>query len=354
MDRPEIRPFPGRSADPFAIRERIRAAGLGLGFSRVGFAAAVPGAEMDRLRTWLDRGYHGGMAWMARDVAGRGDPERILPGARSVVVVSMRYRHPDPPRPEAAPRISCYAWGDDYHEVLGARLRALEVGLRAEHERTLAEQAVTPSIEEPVGERFGASFPAELRTRLACDTSPVMDKAWAEAAGIGWLGKNACLIHPREGSWFFLGEIFTNLPLPPDAPVEDRCGTCRRCIDACPTDALVEPYVLDARRCISYLTIEHRGDFGAEERAALGEWLVGCDICQEVCPWNRQSPLSDEPRFAPRAGLVERTAAEWRDLDDEHYREAVRGTAITRVKPGMMRRNAGAVIENRKEGDVDG
>jgi epoxyqueuosine reductase len=306
-------------------RDVIRAAALEIGFALVGFAPAREPAGSRRLLDWLALGYEGPMAWMARDPEVRLDPQRILPGACTVVLVALRYKHPAPPSAEAVPRISCYAWGDDYHAVMDGRLRRLEVRIRA-------------ILGEP------------LQTRIACDTSPVMDKAWAAAGGIGWLGKNTCLIHPREGSWLFLGEIFLDRELPPDAPLPDRCGVCRRCLEACPTGALVAPYLLDARRCISSLTLEHRADFAAWEQAAVGEWLAGCDICQDVCPWNRRAPLSTEEVFAPRPDLVRRTAAEWADLDDAACRDALRGTALARIKPFMARRNARAVLGNRERG----
>jgi epoxyqueuosine reductase len=304
-------------------REAIRRAGLDLGFSLVGFASPEEPAGSRRLLDWLDLGNEGPMAWMARDPQARLDPDRFLPGVRTVVVVALRYRHPPPPPARAAPRVSCYAWGDDYHAVLNRRLPRLEARIRA-------------ILGEPV------------RTRLACDTSPVMDKAWAAAGGIGWLGKNACLIHPREGSWLFLGEIFLDREVPPDAPLPDRCGDCRRCLEACPTGALAGPYLLDARRCISSLTIEHRANFTPWEQAAVGDWLAGCDICQDVCPWNRRAPGSTEEVFAPRPALVNRSAAEWAALDDASCRDAVQGTALTRIKPAMMRRNAEAVLQNRR------
>jgi epoxyqueuosine reductase len=303
--------------------EAIRGAGLDLGFSLVGFAPAGEPVGSRRLLDWLDLGYEGPMAWMARDPRGRFDPERFLPGVRTVVVVALGYKHPPPPPVPAAPRISCYAWGDDYHAVMSRRLHGFETRIRA-------------ILGEPV------------QTRVACDTSPVMDKAWAGAGGIGWLGKNACLIHPREGSWLFLGEIFLDRELPPDARLPDRCGDCRRCLDACPTGALAAPYLLDARRCISSLTIEHRAEFTASEQAALGDWLAGCDICQEVCPWNRRAPVSTDEALAPRPALLNRSAAEWAGLDDASCRELLRGTALTRIKPAMMRRNAAAVLENRR------
>ena len=304
-------------------REAIRGAGLDLGFSVVGFAPAEEPTGSRRLLDWLDLGYEGPMAWMARDPQARLDPARILPGVRTVVVVALRYRHSPPAPTPAAPRISCYAWGGDYHAVMNRRLRCFEARIRA-------------ILGEPV------------RTRLACDTSPVMDKAWAAAGGIGWLGKNACLIHPREGSWLILGEIFLDRELTPDAPWPDRCGECRRCLDACPTGALTAPYLLDARRCISSLTIEHRTDFTAQERGMVGDWLAGCDICQDVCPWNRRAPLSTDEAFAPNPVLVNRSAAEWAGLDDASCREAVQGTALTRINPAMMRRNAQSVLQNRQ------
>jgi len=323
------------------LRERLRAAGLALGLTQVGFAGPEEPSGSRRLLAWLRDGRHGSMAWMERDPEARVDPRRSFPGLGSVIAVSLRYARPEPvPYRPGAPRVSRYAWGDDYHDVLGEKLRAFDLRLREECAALRAEAG--PEAPAP------AFLPSEIRTRLACDTSPVMDKAWAAAAGLGWIGKNACLIHPREGSWLFLGEIFTNVPLPPDPEVEDRCGTCRRCLDACPAAAFPQPYVLDARRCISYLTIERRAEFTPEEERAVGEWLVGCDVCQEVCPWNAKAPVDGEERFAPRPELAGRSAADWAGLDDAGYRAAVRGTAVTRVKPWMMRRNARAVLANRR------
>jgi epoxyqueuosine reductase len=315
------------SWSPSEWKRTIRQWGLELGFTRVGFAAAIEPRAREHLLEWLARGFHGSMSWMARDPASRCDPQAILPGMRSCVVAALQYHHPDPvPLRPGAPRISRYAWGEDYHAVVQEKLRALDARIRAHR-------------------------PA-LRSRIACDTSPVMDKAWAQAAGLGWQGRNTCLIHPDLGSWFFLGEIFLDLELPPDHEVADHCGTCTRCLDVCPTGALPEPYVLDSRRCISYLTIERRGDLTPDEALAIGEWLVGCDLCQDVCPWNRDAPISTEIRFRPRPDLAARPTAEWALLEDEEYRRAVQGTAITRIKPAEMRRNAAAVGKNaaRREG----
>ncbi len=261
------------------------------------------------------------MAWLARDPERRVDPEAILPGCRSVVVVTLQYLRSEPvPLRPGLPKVSRYAWGDDYHEILGEKLERLrELVVRAR---------------------------PDARVRIACDTSPIAEKSFAAAAGVGWLGKNACLIHPRQGSWFFLGELFLDFELPPDAPIRDMCGSCRRCLDACPTDAFPEPYVLDARRCISYWTIEHRGVMPEPWPSAIGEWLVGCDICQDVCPWNRKAPLSNEERFRPRPQLAERTAAAWLAAEEGDIRTDLRGTAVTRIKPADLKRNASHVESN--------
>jgi epoxyqueuosine reductase len=304
-------------------KEQIRKWGEALGFERVGFAAAAePPNSRERLLAWLDRGHHASMAWMARDPIRRVDPEQILEGARSVIAVALVYYLPETVSSAAGlPKISRYARGDDYHEVIGAKLRRL-----AEQIREAAPDA---------------------GVRIACDTSPILEKAFSESAGLGWIGKNTCLIHPRLGSWFFLGEIFTTIPFPPDPRVTDLCGTCTRCLEACPTGAFPEPYVLDSNRCISYRNIEHRGPHPEPWRTEMGEWLVGCDICQEVCPWNRKAPTSREERFAPRLELTGTRAEEWEAMDDADYRRRVKGTAITRIKPADMRRNAALVRENR-------
>ncbi len=304
------------------LEQEIRAAASALGFDLVGFAAAEALPAAGHLHDWIAGGFHAGMAWMARDPDSRIDPQRILPGARSVISVALRYQRPGPvPLAPGAPRISRYAWGDDYHEVVGGKLRELEAKLR---------------IARP-----------GMRTRIACDTSPVMDKLWAVAAGLGWQGRNTCLISPTEGSWLFLGEIFLDVPLPPDPPVRDRCGTCTACIDACPSGALSLPGVLDASRCISYLTVECRGEFRPDQAALTGEWLAGCDICQEVCPWNRRAPDSGEARFSPRPGVAACSAETWSTMSDAEYRSRIAGSALCRIKPPDMRRNARAVLGHR-------
>ncbi|MCA9729272.1 MAG: tRNA epoxyqueuosine(34) reductase QueG [Candidatus Eisenbacteria bacterium] len=316
-------------SEPSLDKDQVRAWSRELGFEAVGFAPAEePPDARDRLQSWLDRGYHASMAWMAREPVRRVDPERILEGARSVIVTALVYDRPEPvPAAPALPRIARYARGDDYHEVVGEKLHALADRIRAHH--------------------------PEARVRIACDTSAILEKAFGVAAGLGWLGKNTCLLHPKLGSWFFLGEIFTTLAVSADPAVTDLCGSCRRCLDVCPTDAFPQPYVLDANRCLSYRNIEHRGAFPTGWGESLGDWLVGCDLCQDVCPWNRKAPFSPEERFAPRPELTRTTAEEWESLDDAGYRARVKGTAITRIKAADMRRNAGAVRENRSRASAD-
>src|SRR6185436_14293573 len=257
---------------------RIRERALALGFEKVGIVPAVSLDQAgDRLKTWLARGYHGNMSWMARDPEQRSDPRKLFPAAKSVVVVAKNYYTPaehcnDP----ATGKISRYAWGDDYHDVVGEKLRSLLAWLRQE----------SPGVEG----------------KVCVDIQPMMDKAWAERAGLGWIGKHTNLITTDYGSWVFIGELLLNLELEYDlATVEDHCGTCTLCIDACPTQAITEPYVVDSNKCISYATIELRDpEIPSGVASSLEGWLYGCDICQDVCPWNRFAQESHESRFKPR------------------------------------------------------
>nr|WP_243663624.1 tRNA epoxyqueuosine(34) reductase QueG [Rhodothermus marinus] len=224
------------------------------------------------------------------------------------------------PSPETG-KISRYAWGDDYHEVLKEKLYQLFAWLEAQ-----------------VGEVHGRAF---------VDSAPVMDKAWARRSGLGWIGKNTNLINRRMGSFFFIGELIVDVPLPPDGPIPDYCGTCTRCIDACPTGALVQPYVLDARRCISYLTIEHRGDdIPPELQEKMGNWIFGCDICQDVCPWNKFKYATSEPRFMPRPGLPDTPLERWEELDLEAFRQKFRKNAVKRTKFKGFKRNVRIALQN--------
>ena len=301
-----------------------------LGFDLCGVAPANDFPELAFLREWVARGYAGEMAYIPRSADRRADVRAVVPGARSVIVTGTVYNTVPPyasaeARPDVA-LISRYAWGDDYHDVLKKRLEALLAWMRAES-------------------------PQPFDARAYVDTGPVQERVYAQYAGLGWLGKNTCLISPEVGSWLFLSEIICTLPLEPDTKALDQCGTCTRCLDACPTDALVEPGVLDATRCLSYLTIEIRGAVPAQFRTALGTHVYGCDICQDVCPYNQAAPQSDDAAWQPRPGLDLPTLVDlWRRPDGE-LRALVKGSAMTRAKLTGLRRNLAVAIGN--SGDPD-
>ena len=308
---------------PIGLSERIKALALALGFDLVGVARAQPTDETRFLREWIARGYAGEMGYLARRVDERVDPRRLLPGASSLVMVGLVY---DPgERGPAAPGhgvIARYAGGEDYHDVLGERLRALAAAL------------------EPL-----AGVPVAARAYV--DTGPVQERVFAAYAGLGWIGKNTCLIHPQLGSYLFLGALITDLTVTPDEREPDHCGSCRACLDACPTQAFVAPYVLDATRCISYLTIESREAAPLALREAHGELVFGCDICQEVCPWNTRERRTLPPdraglraRLAPRPEWVAPALAWLLDLQEDAWRLATRGTALRRAKYRGLLRNA--------------
>jgi epoxyqueuosine reductase len=307
-----------------ALASAIKEKAAELGFDLVGIARCQPSPHAGYFRQWLDDGHAGEMHYLESRVEERADPARYLPGAASVICLAINY-HVDLKTPAetdaAAPgRIARYALGDDYHEVMKSRLHALADWLRT----------VVP----------------DCATRACVDTAPVLEKDLAARAGIGWMGKNTCLIHPQIGSWLLLGEIITTLDLPADAPMEDHCGSCTRCIDACPTAAITSPYQLDARKCISYLTIEHRGEIPAAMQPLIGDWLYGCDICQDVCPFNRKAPTSSDPAWQPRFPTGTLDANEVLRWTAEEYRGHLRGSAMKRVKLPILRRNAGIVAQN--------
>jgi epoxyqueuosine reductase len=317
------------------LAERVRALGLALGFERVGFAPAAPAARNAFLREWLARGYAGEMAYLARRVEERIDPRRLVPGARTLIAVALRYPSAGAGADGAElrdARIARYASGDDYHDVLREKLDAYESGIEAL-----------------------VAAPVALRSYV--DTGPVLERSAAARAGLGWIGKHTLLIEPALGSYFFLGVVITDLALPPDAEEPDHCGSCRACLDACPTSAFPEPYVLDATRCLSYTTIELRGAIPEALREPQGAWVFGCDVCQEVCPWNARAARRPEPasaesaalrqRFASRPALETATLAWLLALDEEAWREATRRTALRRAKRRGLLRNALLAAGNR-------
>lgn len=304
------------------LTELVKHEARRLGCSAVGIArAGTLDTEGERLRAWLDRGYHASMGWMARRAAERVDPARVLPSVRSVVMIAVNYfaghRHSE--LPDAA-KVSRYAWGDDYHEIV---LRKVE------------QLADFISRQAPATE-----------TKCYVDTGPVMEKAWAARAGVGWIGKHTNVITLKTGSWVFLGTLLTSAELEPDEPAVDHCGTCRACLDACPTGAFPDPYVLDASKCISYLTIEHRGPFPADVQDQLGGWVFGCDICQEVCPWNRFEQETDELRFQPRKGNEAPLLTELVQLSESQFLERFGGSPVTRPKHAGFIRNVQAALES--------
>jgi epoxyqueuosine reductase len=310
--------------------DSIKAQAREIGFDLCGIAPAEEFAELQFLREWLDRGYAGEMQYLARSAERRADVRAVLPSARSVIVtgtvynVDRRYSTEMVDPSEAI--LSRYAWGDDYHEIIGRRLDALLEWMRAQS-----------------GEPFEA--------RAYVDTGPVQERVYAQYAGLGWIGKNTCLINHDLGSWLFLSEILCSLPLEPDAPAASQCGTCTLCLEACPTGAIVAPWTLDARRCLSYLTIELKGAIPDEQREALGTHAYGCDICQEVCPYNGAPAITRDPAWLPRGPFeVPRLAALWRRSDAE-LRAAIKGSAMTRAGVKRLRRNLAVAIGN--SGDAD-
>ena len=321
------------SSDRQRLTDAVKRRAREVGFDRVGVAPATPPPHVDAFRDWIALGRHGEMAYLERRADQRSDPRRVLAGAVSSLVVGSLYSLPestggtanaggDEGGGESFGRIARYAVGDDYHEVLGTALRS-------------------------VGEALPDLAGREVRWRAYVDTGPVLEKAVAGAAGFGWIGKNTCLIDPRLGSYLFLGVLLSDLPLVFDEPQMDHCGTCRACLDACPTDAFPEPYVLDATRCLAYTTIELRGSIPESLREPQGNWVFGCDVCQEVCPWNRRlrrEAPDRHPGFAPHfdSRALGRTPSlrKLLELDEAEWRQQTRGSALRRAKYRGQLRNA--------------
>ena len=300
------------------------------GFDLCGVAPAGDFPELRYLGEWLERGYAAEMHYLHRSAARRADVRQVLPSARSVISLAAIYNADRPYSVKNSERgraaLARYAWGDDYHVVIQRRLDALLDWLRS---------AAGPSFEG----------------RAYVDTGPVQERVYARYAGIGWIGKNTCVISPKVGSWIFLSEIICNLDLEPDIPALDQCGTCTRCLDACPTGALPAPGVLDSARCISYLTIENKSSIPLEYRDAIGEHAYGCDICQEVCPWNQshKTAVSGDPAWQPRPGLDSPALTElWLKTDDE-LRGLLKGSAMKRAGVRRLRRNLAVAIGNSAE-----
>jgi epoxyqueuosine reductase len=304
-----------------SFTEQIKRKAIEIGFHKIGIVRAEPlEAEGERLKEWLAENYHGEMAWLEREPEKRADPALLFPGAKSVIVVALNYFTPhEHEETNRKGKVSRYAWGDDYHDVLKEKLREL-----------LA---------------FIKTLDTTADGKICVDTAPIMDKAWAVRAGLGWLGKHSNLITKEYGSWVFLGEIILNLELKYETrAIEDHCGTCTACLDACPTGAIVQPFLVDSNRCLSYATIELRSpDLPEEITSNLNGWLYGCDVCQDVCPWNRFEKPTEEIRFEPRAGNVSADLDEILALSPQSYAEKFRRSAMKRTKLNGLKRNAQAL-----------
>ncbi|MFQ5666446.1 MAG: tRNA epoxyqueuosine(34) reductase QueG [Candidatus Binatia bacterium] len=303
------------------LQQRIREEARHIGFALCGFVRIEPLAHTDFVRQWLAAGHAAGMGYIARGLAKRLNPRLLVPGARSIITLGYRYLPPPVPpvnwQEQLRGRIAAYALGTDYHLTVAGKLRQLAASITRLH--------------------------ADAVVRLYVDTGPVLEREWAAGGGAGWFGKNTNVLHVHEGSYFFLGELLTNLELDPDPLVPDHCGTCTRCLDLCPTAALKPGYVLDARLCISYLTIEHRGSIPVELRARLGNWIFGCDICQVVCPWNEKLVRR---HGAPEAGALLPFLPELLALDAAEFHRRFRRSAIHRAKRDGLVRNVAAALGN--------
>lgn len=293
----------------------IRKEAIRLGFSSIGFSkAGFLEEEAPRLENWLKNGHHGKMSYMENHFDKRLDPTKLVEGARSVISLTLNYYTDKLQSDPLAPKISRYAYGEDYHQVIKSKLYELLEFMR-----------------ENIGEVEGRAF---------VDSAPVLDKAWAKKSGLGWVGKNTNLINKSAGSFFFLAELITDLDLQYDAPATaDHCGTCTRCIDACPTDAIVAPYQVDGSRCISYLTIELKEQLPTEFQGKMDNWMFGCDVCQDVCPWNKFSVLNNEPSFQAHPELLGLTAADWQEITEDTFKKVFSKSAVKRTKFAGLKRN---------------
>jgi epoxyqueuosine reductase len=285
-----------------------------LGFDFCGISKAdFLEEEAPRLEQWLKNGMHGNMHYMENYFDKRLDPRKLVDGAKSVVSLLLNYYTEVKQEDETAPKISMYAFGKDYHFVIKEKLKEL-----------------LNFIQENIGEVNG---------RVFVDSAPVLDKAWAKKSGLGWVGKNANLIHPKSGSYFFIAELILDLELETDVPIQDYCGTCTRCIDACPTDAIIKPYVVDGSNCISYFTIELKEDIPNDMKGKFENWAFGCDICQEVCPWNRFSKPHHEKSLEPKKELLQMKPSEWNELTEDVFKKIFKDSSIKRAGFEGLKRN---------------
>lgn len=292
----------------------VKQTALELGFSFVGIAKARQlDEEARRLEEWLNRDYYGKMGYMANHFDKRIDPTKLVLGAKSVVTLMYNYYNDEQQTDPNAPKISMYAYGKDYHHVVKNKLKTF-----------------LSILNEEIGEVNGRCF---------VDSAPVLERDWAKHSGIGWIGKNSLLINKKQGSYFFLAELIIDLELEADAPIKDYCGRCTRCIDACPTEAIVEPYVVDGSKCISYFTIELKDAIPQEVKGKFDNWMFGCDVCQQVCPWNRFSKRHNESDFEPHPDLLGMTKSEWEEVTEEVFRELFRKSAVKRTKFKGLKRN---------------
>ena len=305
--------------------QKVRESALRLGFDACGFAKAGRlETEERRLSEWLNQGRHGTMGWMENYFDKRVDPTKLVPGAKSVVSVIGSYYHPDHERQHNQydkPKIAKYAQGRDYHKVYKSKLKTL-----------------FKETEELLG--------SELNGRVFVDSAPVLDKAWAVRAGLGWMGKNSNILNKNIGSFFFIGEMIIDAEFQYSTQVTDHCGSCTQCIDACPTNAIYEPYRVDANKCISYLTIELKEAVPEDQRDDLGQWMYGCDICQEVCPWNNDPQYTQMEDLHPRAKLLDHDIDFWKEIDNDQYDALFEGSAMRRAKFEKYKDNVAAVAQN--------
>ena len=293
---------------------KIKSAAKALGFLSCGISKAnFLENEAPRLEQWLNQGHHGSMSYMERHYDKRLDPRLLVPGAKSVVSLLLNYHTDKKQADPKAPKISSYAYGTDYHFVIKEKLKEL-----------------MQIIHREIGEVNG---------RVFVDSAPIMDKAWAAKSGLGWLGKNTNLISKQVGSFFFIAEVIIDLELDHDAPVTDHCGSCTACIDACPTDALLQPYQIDGSKCISYLTIELKENIPSEFKEQMDNWIFGCDVCQTVCPWNRFAKPHNEPAFEPHEELLDLTKSEWQEMTSVVFNKVFKNSAVKRTKFEGLKRN---------------